>query len=213
MEEKQRLYRRVQKRRMGIFVVAVIVVILWGLGYYYTAGSDQKESTVVAAVSGGLSQEQTEALSRQLSGYDPQQRHKTTLRVYDVEQDPQTQVAGLLTELYEGSCDLYLLDQQAWTLLEPENERELVLFEDLREHYPQSQKLVDPYRYDLSDQPFLTATGLEELPDLTASLRSREMEAVNRDATTLENYRLYEELLDNMVYSTPEEGFSAQAMD
>ena len=27
MEEKQRLYRRVQKRRMGIFVVAVIVVV------------------------------------------------------------------------------------------------------------------------------------------------------------------------------------------
>ena len=63
--------RVVHKRRLGIFVVALIVVVLLALAYFFSEGTDDGKLTVVAAVRGYLSVEQKDALTMQLTGYAP----------------------------------------------------------------------------------------------------------------------------------------------
>lgn len=55
--------RVVHKRRLGIFVVALIVVVLLALAYFFSEGTDDGKLTVVAAVRGYLSVEQKDALT------------------------------------------------------------------------------------------------------------------------------------------------------
>ena len=198
-----------------MFVVAVVVVTLVALGYYYTAGQDQSAGTVTVAVRGYLSQEQKRALAAQFTGYAPEERTETELRVFEFPasenaggQETSKLLTSLLAELQSGPSDLYLLDGYVWALIGNET-----LFEDLSARYPGDPALVDGYRYAVAGKPFVNASGLEELPELFLALRSSATGAVNKNAATLAEYELQAELLDNIAGSTPPEDFAAQTLE
>ena len=207
MEENRQL-RKQQKRRMGIFVVAVVMAALVGLAYAYTAGSDQSTVTVAVALEGNLSKEQLQALSQRLTSYAGGWRERTQVELYPFptpQEDPDGALAGrqltqLLEQLESGPADLYLLDGAVWELVGGQD-----LFQDLSELFPEDPALLDGYRYALGGKPFLQAEGLEALEGLTASLRSQESPAVNRTAATVASYQLQEALLEAIAAGTPME--------
>ncbi len=206
--DDNRQMRKLQKRKMGIFVVAVIMVVLLGLAYAYTVGSDQSTATVVVALEGNLSKEQLQAFSSQFTNYANGWREKIQIRLFPFpsqEEDPDGSLSGhlltkLLYEVESGDPDLYLFDGAVWELVGNQE-----LFEDLSERYEGDPALLDPCRYALKGKPFLEAAGLEDLPELTASLRSQDSPAVNRTAATVESYRIQGELLDAIAAGEPME--------
>ena len=206
--DRDRQVRMLHKRRMGIFVVGLIVLALMALAYAYTAGSDQSTATVTVALQGNLSKEQLQALSQQLTGYTGGMREQTQVRLIafpDPEKDEDGALAGrqlikLLREVESGPSDLYLLDGAVWELVDNE-----ALFQDVSERYPDDPALVDGYRYALAGKPFLQAQGLEGLEGLTASLRARDCPAVNHNAATVASYHIQEELLDAIAAGAPME--------
>ena len=206
--DDNRLMRKLQKRRMGIFVVGVVVLAMVGLAYAYTAGSDQSAATVAVALRGNLSKEQLQALSGQLTYYSGGRREQTKVVLFpfpDPKEDADgartgQQLTKLLAEVESGLSDLYLMDQAVWELVGNE-----ALFQELREQYPGDPALVDGYRYALAGKPFLQAQGLEELAGLTASLRIQDCPAVNRTAATVASYQIQEELLAAIAAGVPME--------
>ena len=206
--------RVVHKRRLGIFVVALIVVVLLALAYFFSEGTDDGKLTVVAAVRGYLSVEQKDALTMQLTGYAPvieEGGAPVTLVTYEFPATGGGDTAKMLGELSgalsEGDADLVLLDSYVYDLLGNDT-----LFEDLSARYPDDPAVVGRYRYAISGKPFANAEGLEELPTLYFVLRSAESSAVNRNAQTLDDYDVRRRLLDNVANSTPPSSYAAQGL-
>ena len=206
--------RVVHKRRLGIFVVALIVVVLLALAYFFSEGTDDGKLTVVAAVRGYLSVEQKDALTMQLTGYAPDIEEggaPVTLVTYEFPATGGGDTAKMLGELSgalsEGDADLVLLDSYVYDLLGNDT-----LFEDLSARYPDDPAVVGRYRYAISGKPFANAEGLEELPTLYFVLRSAESSAVNRNAQTLDDYDVRRHLLDNVANSTPPSSYAAQGL-
>lgn len=206
--------RAVHKRRLGIFVVALIVIVLLALAYFFSGGADEGSLTVVAAVRGYLSVEQKDALTRQLGGYAPDAEEggsPVTLVTYEFPATGGGDTAKMLGELSsalsEGDADLVLLDSYVYDLLGNDT-----LFEDLSALYPDDPAVVARYRYAISGKPFANAEGLEELPTLYFVLRSAESNAVNKNAQTLDDYTVRRQLLDNVAHSTPPSSYAAQGL-
>lgn len=200
----------VHKRRLGIFVVALIVVVLLALAYFFSEGTDDGKLTVVAAVRGYLSVEQKDALTMAADRLRPRYRgggragDAGDLRVPGHGGGDTAKMLGELSgALSEGDADLVLLDSYVYDLLGNDT-----LFEDLSARYPDDPAVVGRYRYAISGKPFANAEGLEELPTLYFVLRSAESSAVNRNAQTLDDYDVRRRLLDNVANSTPPSSYA-----
>lgn len=208
MEEMPRNERRSASRRhMGAFVVGLMVVVLLGVGYYYTSGQKTEADVVTVAVRGSLSVEQKDGLSRQLSGYAPEDGEGVALSLYEFPADGGGETPQMLEDLLEtldfGPSDLLIADSYVYDLLDGGAQ-----FEDLSLRYPGDPAVKERYCYAVNGKPFANAVGLEKLPELYLALRSSESDIVAKNAQTLERYDYERELLDNIVYSTPPEGFA-----
>ncbi len=203
------------KRRFGMLVVALLMILMLGLGYYYSAGQKMGESTVVVAVRGYLSVEQKSALNEQFSGYSPENMEGLRLKIFefpaanaeDSGVNTSEMFGEFMNELKSSESSLILLDRNIYDMVGDET-----LFEDLSARYLGDPAVSGKYLYAVKDKPFVTAKGLEGLPEMYLVLRSSKSGAVNRNAKTLELYHQQCELLDNIVYSTPPNGFAAQGL-
>lgn len=208
--------RAVSKKRMGVFVVAVIVIVMLALGYYYTAGQDTGTDSIIVAVRGYLSVEQKEALTEQFNGYSSQEEGEgISLRVFEFpaansdagNSETSRMFSQLMNEIKSGASDLMLLDSYVFDMLGDET-----LFEDLSVRYSNDPAVSGKYLYAISGKPFANASGLEELPEVFLALRSAQLGVVNKNALSLEKYSQQSELLDNIANSTPPEGYAAKGM-
>lgn len=204
--------RAASKKRLGMFVVALIVVVLLALGYYYTEAPDEGVDTALVAVRGYLSVEQKNALARQINAYTPESEDSAVvLEIFEFPaagssagSEETTRLFGeLLNQIKVGSADLVLLDRYVFDMLGDER-----LFEDLSEKYPGDPAVSGKYLYAVSGKPFLDAAGLEQLPEVYLALRSSKSSAVNKNATTLEKYTFNSALLDRIVTNSPSADFN-----
>lgn len=213
IEEAKKEVRARNKRHLGMLVVAVIVLVMLGLGYYYsTAGVSSKPNHIVVAVRGYLSVEQKDALTKQLNGYAPDTRDKPIeLRIYEFPMpggNGTNLFSDLMKEIQQGSCDLLLVDSYVYDLFGDER-----MFEDLSLRYPNDPSVFQKYLYEVNEKPFANAAGLENLPELFLVLRNKDAASVNRNAQTLEQYAYQSGLLDNIAYSSPPQDFVQAGMD
>lgn len=198
-----------------MLVVALLMILMLGLGYYYSAGQEMGESTVVVAVRGYLSVEQKTALNEQFSGYAPENMEGLRLKIFefpaanaeDSDMNTSKMFGEFMSELKSSESSLLLLDRNIYDMVGDET-----LFEDLSTRYPADPAVTGKYLYAVKDKPFVTAKGLEGLPEVFLVLRSSKSGAVNRNARTLELYHQQCELMDNIAYSTPPNGYSAQGL-
>lgn len=201
------------KKRLGIFVVALIVIVLLGIGYFYTEGTQGSTNTVLVAVRGYLSVEQKDALTAQLDGYAPTEGLPVTLRVLEFPaasgaEMPSAELSQKMGELSSamdtGEMNLLLLDRFVFDLLGDER-----LFEDLAARYPTDAAVSGKYLYTVAGTSFGTANGLQDMPELYLALRNGQSASVNKNAKTLKYYAIQSELLDNIAQDTPLDGYAA----
>lgn len=201
-DSKNNETRALSKKRLGAFVVALILLVMLALGYYYTEEQETTVDTVVVAVRGYLSVEQKDALTAQLAYYDPSEDGEpVTLKVFEfpasMDAAPNAETpqlfSQLMTEITGGPSDLYLLDANVYDMLGDER-----LFADLSELYPNDAAVTRRYLYAISGKPFSSAEGLENLPELYFALRSEQSSAVNKNAQTLKKHSMYRALLDRV---------------
>ncbi|MGI5966203.1 MULTISPECIES: hypothetical protein [Anaerotruncus] len=215
MDELQKETKIRGKRHLGMIVVGIVLLVLLGLGYYYTAGPDTTGNVVLVAVRGYLSVEQKDALTSQFLGYAPDDADGgINLKVYEFpaahgQPGETSKLFGeLQNEIKNGTADLILLDRYVYDMLGDER-----LFEDLSALYPGDPALSGNFLYGVNGKPFAKASGLEELPELYLALRSGKLNIVNKNAQNLEKHAYQLEILNNIAFSTPPSGYVAQGLD
>lgn len=182
------------------------MIVMLGLGYYYSAGQKMGDSVVVVAVRGYLSVEQKTALNEQFSAYAPENIEGLQLQIFefpapnsvDAGQKTSDMFSELMAAIQSNQSNLILLDHNIYDMLGNET-----LFEDLSARYPKDSAVTRKYLYAIKNKPFLKASGLEGLPELYLGLRNAKSGVINHNAKTLQLYAQQCKLLDNIVYSTP----------
>lgn len=182
------------------------MIVMLGLGYYYSAGQKMGESTVIVAVRGYLSVEQKTALNEQFKAYAPENMEGLQLKIFEFPaansdnagQNTSEMFGELTAEIKNSQSNLILLDRNIYDMLGDET-----LFEDLSVRYPKDPAVNGKYLYAIKGKPFAMAQGLEGLPEMYLGLRNAKSSAVNHNAKTLQLYDQQCELLDNIIYSTP----------
>ncbi|MEM1484801.1 hypothetical protein V6615_07945 [Oscillospiraceae bacterium PP1C4] len=198
--------RAISKKRMGAFVVGMIVIVLLALGYYYSEGQETGANTVIVAVRGYLSVEQKEALAEQFTSYAPQANElPVSLQVFEFpaanngenSSDTSKMFLRLKDEIQTGQSDLLLLDSYVFDMLGDER-----LFEDLSVKYPNDPAVSGKYLYAIAGKPFASTAGLKDLPEVYLALRNAQSGIVNKNSQTLEKHSFYAKLLDDIVFRT-----------
>lgn len=189
-----------------MIVIGFLMIVMLGLGYYYSAGQKMGDSVVVVAVRGYLSVEQKTALNEQFSAYAPQHMEGLQLKIFEFPapnsanagQNTTEMFAELMTDIKSNQSNLILLDRNIYDMLGDET-----LFEDLSARYPKDPAVTGKYLYAIKGKPFVNAQGLNGLPEMFLGLRNAKSGVINHNAKTLQLYNQQCELLDNIVYSTP----------
>lgn len=192
------------KKKLGAIVVALVVVAVLALAYYYTEGTNHDvHNQMVLAVCTEVTLEQQGVLAARLSDYvPPDDRPAMEVRVFSFAPDyadPQgEQLLELIDVMNAGDPNLYLLDDKIYALI-----GDRVALRDLSVRYPGNAALVGTQRYAPQGQPFAQNTLLQTLTDCCFSIQKEDSHAVTKDAQTQQYYDYQLALLDNIVYDQP----------
>lgn len=193
--DERQLKRFSSKKKLGTVVVALIVLLVMGVAYYYTEGTNNQVDNVIAAVTRApLTEFQKEKLAGSLAVYAPRDnREDISVLLYTLP-DPADKEAldALAVQLDQAQTNLFLLDSESRGALGP-----LLDLEPMGSHYPAAR--LEGAFYLLDGTVFASFPGLE-LPDgVGIALRSAHSYQATRDAQAREYYQYQSGILANIA--------------
>ncbi|MCI8648910.1 MAG: hypothetical protein HFG20_02225 [Anaerotruncus sp.] len=191
-----------------MFVIAVILVLLLSVGYFYAASSAMESATVTVAVCGYLSEEQRLALSQMFARYAPDTDAeydpdtgllKVELVVYELPAEAgssageRARLTGELVGAIEsGRANLLLLDVDTFQQIGNEH-----LFEDLSTRYEGTA--MHGLLYPVSQKTLLAREELAGLQPLYLALCNSEVTGLHENSDKMRKYSYQRDWLNSIV--------------
>ena len=195
--------RQQSKRSLRTIVIAVVLIALLGIAYYYNySASGTNLGSVLVAVRGYLSEEQRATLQTHLQEFSPEEDVEISLEIYEFPMEGSSSnneeisrlLSKILGKMEGGECALLLLDQSVFNMIGDER-----LFENLADRYPGNLALQGEYLYNLAGNPFAQVPEMKDMPDLYLALRNSLAGSGAQTPATTKRYEFQSQLLDRVV--------------